>query len=325
MEQTGSLYFDSDVDVKKLYASIDQIDRNIRNMTNNFEKSGTVMDSMFSKLTTAAGAYLSLNFMGHIGSQIIQVTGEFQQLGIAFEVMLGSKEKADKLMAEQIAFSQKTPYTLTDVASNTKQLMAMGVAYEDVMATMKSLGDVAAGVSVPISRVAINYGQVMTLGKLQEREVRDFAMAGIPVIEELAKNLNKTKAEIMDMISASQIAASDVTKAFQTMSGEGGKFYNMMEKQNASVTGQISNLQDKIQVMMNSIGSANSGLIYSGISGLTSLVTNYEQVLKVLELLVITYGSYKAAVMLATVAEKIRTTYGVYDIATKKSTSCGNY
>ena len=107
--------------------------------------------------------------------KMVEVRGEFQQLSIAFETMLGSKEKADNLMKEAVTFAAKTPFTLTDVASNIKQLMAMGVAVENVMDTMKMLGDVAAGVSVPISRVAINYGQVLTMGKLQGRELRDFA------------------------------------------------------------------------------------------------------------------------------------------------------
>ncbi len=252
-----------------------------------------------------------------LGKQIIEVRGEFQQLGIAFETMLGSKVKADQLMQEAIQFAQKTPFTLTDVATNIKQLMAMGIATEDVMDTMKALGDVAAGVSVPISRIAINYGQVATLGKLQTRELRDFSVAGVPLIDELAKNLGKTKAEIQDMISASQIGFKDVERAFQTMSSEGGKFYNLMEKTNKSVTGQISNLQDKIQVMMNSIGQANEGLIYGGISGLAKLVEHYQEVIKVIEVLIAAYGTYRATLMVAAAAQAISTKYGVYDIATK--------
>jgi tape measure domain-containing protein len=249
-------------------------------------------------MTTAAAAYLYINFAARIGKEIINVRGEFQQLGIAFETMLGSKERADKLMSEAVTFAAKTPFTLQDVATNIKQLMAMGVASESVMGTMKALGDVAAGVSVPISRIAVNYGQVMTLGTLQGRELRDFAMAGIPLIDELAKNLGKAKNEIQDMVTAGQIGAPDVTKAFQTMSAEGGKFFNLMEKQNASVTGQISNLTDRLQVAANEIGKSNEGLIYSGISGLSSIVANYKEIGETLIWLAGIYGGYKTAVML---------------------------
>jgi len=307
----GSINFSVGLDNTKLAADAAKSKALLKSIGSEGVAQGAIMENGFKQainsMTVAAGAYLSINFAARLGQQIIAVRGEFQQLGIAFEVMLGSKDKADKLMQEAIVFAQKTPFTLTDVASNIKQLMAMGVATGDVMSTMKSLGDVAAGVSVPISRVAINYGQVMTLGKLQGRELRDFAMAGIPLMDELAKTLGKSKSEITDMVTASQITAEMVTKAFQSMSGEGGKFYNMMERQNASVTGQISNLTDKWQAMLNDIGKSNEGLIYGGISGLSSMVANYEEIGKTLEGLVIAYGAYKAAIIVTSVAQSFHT------------------
>ena len=295
MNGSGPLDFEATINSVQFDGALNEMSRRIRGVSDTAVREGIRMDETFRKAAIALGSYFTFQQAKQLVTEIANVRGEFQQLGIAFEVMLDSKEKSVKLMQEQIAFSQKTPFTLLDVATNTKQLMAMGVAYEDVMGTMKALGDVAAGVSVPISRVAINYGQVMTLGRLQEREVRDFAMAGIPLIEELAKNLGKSKQEITEMISESQIAATDVTKAFQTMSGEGGKFFNLMEKQNASITGQISNLQDKIQVMLNEIGKSNEGLIYGSIEGATSLVKNYEEVGKVLLSLAAIVGVAKAA------------------------------
>lgn len=289
-----------------------QLKRDAQNVRNEFTQIGNTaynegmrIDRTFQNLYRGAIAYLSVQQLSQYANQIVQIRGEFQQLSIAFETMLGSKAKADALMAEQIALAQKSPFTLLDVATNTKQLLAMGIAVEDVMGTMKSLGDVAAGVSVPISRIAVNYGQVATLGKLQTREIRDFAMAGIPLIDELAKNLGKTKTEIDDMVEKSAIGFPEVEKAFQTMTSEGGKFYNLMEKQNKSVTGQISNVKDKIQVMMNDIGQSNEGIIYSGIEGANKLISNYEEIGKVLTGLVLTYGTYKAALITVAALERV--------------------
>lgn len=296
----SQLHFEVSVDTSGLRRGIKESNKTIGEWAKNAQRDGLAVDRTFGNLQKRILQFASIHFASQIGGEIIKVRGEFQQLGIAFETMLGSKAKADQIMSEAITFAQKTPFTLTDVASNIKQLMAMGIETEKVMDTMKSLGDVAAGVSVPLQRVAINYGQVATLGVLQGREVRDFAMAGIPLIDELAKNLGKAKSEIQEMVSAGQIGFSEVEKAFQTMAGEGGKFYNLMEKQNASVTGQISNLQDKIEVMLNSIGKSNEGLIYGGISGLSSLVENYQQVLDILKVIVATYGAYKAASIVVT-------------------------
>ena len=300
----SSVHFESTYDNSQLVNGIRQDNRTVGQWARNIQGNGAVVESTFRNVTRAAEAYLSLRFAAKIGNQIIQTRGEFQQLQIAFETMLGSKAKADKIMSESIALAQKTPFTLLDVTNNIKQLMAMGIGYKNVMDTLKSLGDVAAGVSVPLSRIAINYGQVATLGKLQQREIRDFAMAGVPIIDELAKNLGKAKDEIYDMVSAGKVGFKDVEYAFQSMTEEGGKFYNLMEKQNASVTGQISNLQDKIQVMLNSIGKANEGLIYGSIKGLSELVTHYNEVLDLIKVLVATYGTYKAVIILTAAAQK---------------------
>lgn len=281
---------------------------------------GTTASGVKSQLMGMAGA-LGIVAGGaglvSLGKQVIEIRGQFQQLGIAFETMLGSKEKADKLMGELVQFAAKTPFTLTDVATNTKQLLAMGIETEKVMATMKSLGDVAAGVSVPLQRIAVNYGQVATQGALSGRDFKDFMLQGIPIMDEFVKMTGKSAREIKDMVTAGQIGFPLVEQAFKNMAGEGGKFYNLMEKQNASVTGQISNLTDKWEVMLNEIGKGNEGLIYGGINGLAGLISNYQEILDILKVLVATYGAYKAAIILTNISQTVSTSLGVYDIATK--------
>jgi tape measure domain-containing protein len=302
----SSITFSASLDDSKLQAGIKRSNQTIGAWAKEVEKDTSSVDANMRRLGAAIATYFTGRELIALGKEIINVRGTFQQLTIAFETMLDSKDKADKLMRESIDLAQKTPFTLIDITTNVKQLMAMGIATENVMDTMKALGDVAAGVSVPISRVAINYGQVAVLGKLQAREVRDFAMAGIPLTEELAKNMGKTKDEIADMVTAGQIGFPLVEAAFKSMAGEGGKFYNLMEKQNASVTGQISNLTDKWQVMLNEIGKSNEGLIYGGISGLSGLIANYETVLDILKGLVVVLGAVKVATMIVAREQKIQ-------------------
>nr|DAD88513.1 MAG TPA: UBA2-like domain protein [Podoviridae sp. cttxo15] len=40
-------------------------------------------------------------------------------------------------------FAAKTPFELPEVRQNAKQLLAMGVSAENIIPTMKALGDVA--------------------------------------------------------------------------------------------------------------------------------------------------------------------------------------
>lgn len=300
-----SVHFDITADDSKLQAGLKSANQSVKNFSQNVQKETTGIDSAMKTVGVAIGTYFSAQALAGFVKSVVQVRGEFQQLGIAFETMLGSKEKADKLMATAVQFAAKTPFTLTDVATNIKQLMAMGIGVDKVMGTVKALGDVASGVSVDMGRVALNYGQVATQGKLMGREMRDFMVMGIPLADELAKNLGKTKQEIADMVTAGKIGFPDVEKAFITMSSAGGKFFNLMEKQSMSVTGQLSNLTDKWDMMLNEIGSSNEGLIYSAIAGVSDLIKNYKTVAEVLGVLIGLFGVYKVAVMVVAYETKM--------------------
>ena len=171
---------------------------------------------------------------------------DFEQLDVAFETMLGSAEEAEKLVKEMIQFAATTPFDIKNVAPTVKQLLAMGSSAETVLGEMRDLGNVASGLSVPLSRLALNFGQVRTQGKLTGRDLRDFAVQGVPLVAELAKNLGVLDKEIADMVSSGEIGFDDVRKAFGTMAGDGGKFANLMAKQVKTLGGMWSNFKDQL-------------------------------------------------------------------------------
>ena len=218
--------------------------------------------------------------------------------------MLGSKAKADKLFAQVVDFASKTPFELKDVAAGSKQFLAYGIAAENIIPTLKSLGDISAGLSVPIERLILNYGQVRTQLKLTGRELRDFQVAGVPIVAELAKQLDVSESKVQNMVTAGEIGFDKVEKAFQSMTAEGGRFNDLMDKQSKTITGLASNFQDAWDKMLNSIGEQNQGIIAGSIKGAITITEHYEEVIKILKLLIATYGSYKAALIATAVAQK---------------------
>ena len=206
-------------------------------------------NSQLGGLRTTIGLLFTGFVAQKIVGDIIKVGSEFEQLQISFETMLGSVEKADDLIAKITKFAIRTPFELKDVAKGAKALLAFGIEQEKIIPTLRSLGDVAAGLSVPIERLILNFGQVKTQSRLTGRELRDFAIAGVPLLAELAKVMGKTTAEITKLVSAGDIGFPLVEQAFKNMSGEGGKFFNLMIKQTASTSGQISNLRDFIGLL----------------------------------------------------------------------------
>ena len=293
----GKIYYGIGLDNDQLKADAIQARNALKGIGDSAVAEGARIDNVYRKIAGTVATVFTVQQAIAFTKQIVQVRGEIQSLEIAFETMLGSKEKADKMMADVKEIALKSPFTLTEVADNTKQLIAMGIASEKAIGTLKILGDVSAGLSVPMWRLAINYGQVSALGKLQTREIRDFAMAGVPIVDELSKILGRASSEIYSMVEAGQIGFPLVEKAFQNMAGAGGKFDNMMEKMNSTVTGQLSKLKDQIQLMFNEIGGDNEGVIYSAIGGAAKLVEHYKEIGKALAELIAAYGVYKGAII----------------------------
>jgi tape measure domain-containing protein len=248
--------------------------------------------------------YFSITAAKGFLDQVIQVRGEFQQLDIALQTMLQSKSKADKLMSEVVEMAAKTPFSLTELGQGAKRLLAFKEPADQVTESLRRLGDLAAGASVPVTDLIQAYGKVSAKGKMQAEELNQFAERGIPIISELAKVVGATDKEIYKMAEQGQIGFEELQAAIKNMTNEGGQFFNLMEKQSGSLTGQVSNLGDAWDRMLNEVGESSEGMIYAGIGGLKTLVENYETIIDVLKVLIATYGAYKAVVVLTWAAQK---------------------
>lgn len=240
--------------------------------------------------------------------QIAQTRGEFQQLEVAFTTLLQSKEKADALMSQMVDLAAKTPFDLQGVASGARQLLAYGFAAEDITDTLTRLGNVAAGLGLNLQDLTWLYGTTAVQGRLYTRDVMQFQSRGIDLAGELATQLGKTRAEINQMVTDGKIGFPEVQKAIESMTNEGGKFYNLMQEQSKTITGLISNLGDALDTMFNDIGKSQEGVIAGVLQGTISLVENYQKVLDVLIPLVAAYGTYKAALIAVAAAQKVQAT-----------------
>lgn len=293
----GALDFDAyiaDTDFKK---SIDEMKARIMGLSKTAESEGSKIDDVFKKIGTGLAGYFSVTALKGFGQELIKVRGDFQKLEVAFTTMLGSKEKADDLMSQIVETAATTPFDLQGVASGAKQLLAYGQSAETVNETIIRLGDIAAGLSIPLNDLVYLYGTTMVQGRLFTQDVRQFMGRGIPLVQELSKELGKTTEEINQMVTEGKIGFPEVQRVIENLTNEGGMFYNLMAEQSKTLSGQIANLEDAWASMLNEIGKQTEGAISSGIEFASTLVENYNEILKVLKALIITYGSYKAAVI----------------------------
>lgn len=200
-------------------------------------------------------------------------------------------------MAQLTDLAAKTPFGLQEVSEGAKRLLAFQVPAQEVTETLRRMGDVAAGLGVPMERLIHVYGQVKAQGKLMTNDLYQFMNAGIPIIAELRKVVGKSETEIKDMVSAGKIGFTEIQAVIKNMTNEGGLFFNLMAEQSKSLGGQISNLQDNFDQMLNEIGKASEGVVSGAISGVAYLVENYQTLGKLIAGLVAIYGTYKAAII----------------------------
>lgn len=301
----AGLHFDITGDNSNFLRKLREVETGVTNTSKEIEKNGLGIEDMFNKMTKAAAAFGAGFTAKELIQNIIQARGEIQQLEVAFTTMLGSGEKANVLMAQLIETAVKTPFELRDVADGARQLLAYGFAAEDVNQTLIRLGDIAAGLSIPLGDLIYVYGTTMTQGRLYTRDLIQFTTRGIPMIDELAKQLGVAKSEVQGLIEAGRVGFPEVQKVIESLTNEGGKFGGLMEAQSKTITGQISNIKDSFFIMLNDIGKANEGIINDALSGVSYLIGNYETVGKTLLEIVVTYGAYKAALITITALQKV--------------------
>ena len=256
-----------------------------------------LLSSSFQRAAGLAAGIFAVSGVQDFVSKLYSVRGEFQQLEISFKTMLGSGEQANELLAQLAQTAASTPFDLQGIASSAKNMLAYGFAADQVNETIVRLGNVAAGLSQPLGDIVYLYGSLRASGRVTNIDIRQFANRGIPIYEELAKVLGKSVSEINSLVSAGKVGFPEIEQAFQNMTNKGGKFYNLMQAQSESLTGQISNLQDNIDMMFNELGKASEGVLSSGVKAVSYLVENYEKIGKVIAGLIVTYGVYRTAVI----------------------------
>ena len=295
--QDGALLFQVRADQSQIQKDVEAIKKHFEKLTEKVKEEGEKQANVWNTLLKGATAYFTLQGAQSFISQMVAVRSEFQQLEISFGTMLKSKEKANALMAQMTELAAKTPFGLQEVSEGAKRLLAIQVPAEEVTDTLRRMGDVAAGLGVPMGQLIHVYGQVKAQGRLFANDLYQFMNAGIPIIAELSKVVGKSETEIKDMVSAGKIGFPEVQAVIKNMTNEGGLFFNLMAEQSKSLGGQISNLQDNFDQMLNEIGKASEGAVSGAISSVSFLVENYQTLGKIIAGLITTYGAYRAAII----------------------------
>lgn len=215
---------------------------------------------MEDRLTNVRSIMSSIgNIVNKIKDQVmtfVEAGAGIESMTLKFGTLAKSMELGTAKLKELNYFAATTPFTLPDVRKNTSMLMAMGIELKDVIPTMTMLGNITSGLpNLSLERLALNFGQVKSQTYLTGRELRDFAVGGIPLLAGLQESLGKSALAIREMISKKQISFTMVEDAFKKMVSSEGRFHNMLAKMAKSTEGLYNNIKVTWQLIKEGVGA----------------------------------------------------------------------
>lgn len=265
------------------------------------QKANNSLAESFKNLGKRVLFYTGLGALTGFVKSLMDVRGQYELLERSIGAVLGDFEKGSQIFREQQELALKSPFTVLDLAGATKQLAAYNFEAEELVDVSRRMADISAALGVPMERLTYNLGQIRAHTVLTARDARDFANAGLSITTELAKMYTEQEerivsvGDVMDRMSNKMVSFTDVMKVLNRYTDEGGMFYDFQAKQAETLAGQLSNLTDAYDFMLNEIGKENQGMLTGSISLVRSLFENWRSVANILTVVATALGVYKTA------------------------------
>ena len=263
-----------------------------------------MLTSKVKKMTTSVLGGMGLK---ELAGRIISVRSEFECMETSLKVLLGGNQKRlNEIMGQIKEYALASPLNTKDMVGAVQMMTSFGIEAEKSIDFLKAIGDISMGDTGKFNSLALAFSQMSSAGKLMGQDLMQMVNAGFNPLEEIARKTGKSIGELKEEMSKGAISSKMVQDAFISATSAGGKFFGMSQEGAKILNGQISMLQESFDMMFNEIGQKGEGVIMGTVKAGTYLVEHYEQVGKILERVVIAYGSYKAALLFNIALEKVQ-------------------
>ena len=253
----------------QFFSHLNQMEARLAALAGNFAGIAGRMAMAFAPVAAGVGG-VTLALLGM--HKAVDEAAKMEQLQTSFEVLIGSADVAKKTLQDLQRFADETTFQMPEVAGAAKQLLAFGVGAKDVVNTLRMLGDVAAGLNIPLSELTDVYGRNLVQGRLFSRDIYQFQSRGIPIVAALAKQFGVAENELMGLVEAGQVGSEQMVKAFQDMTKEGGLFSGMLARQSRTFNGLMSTLADNIMARFREFGEPIIQVLKPAVEGIIERV-----------------------------------------------------
>jgi len=270
----GSIKIDTKIDSSSL-------PKQLRSMETAVKKSTSAMGESFAKMRdvmqgpVAAFQLLKQGFDAVWGSTVGQAA-KIEDMTAAFTPLVGGADNARAMIQALNKEAATTPFELEGIGKVAKQLLpVLGNDIEAVTGTFRMLGDTAGGNIEKLDSITRGYVKVMNTGKVSLEALNMISDAGVPIQTQLAESMGMTVQEMYKLITAGEVSSSELTKAFEKMTSEGGLFYKGMDIASQTLSGRLSTMQDNFKQAGAAIGDVFLPMVKAIVSAVSDVVGGF--------------------------------------------------
>lgn len=190
--------------------------------------------------------------MGAVES--LKAASAAERANTSFAVLLGSMDKANRMVQQMRAISASSPIRLTDLQDSAKTMLAFGVTGDRIIPTLKQIGDITGGDSQRFQMLSLAFAQMSAAGRLMGQDLLQMVNAGFNPLQEISRATGLSLVDLKKRMEDGQISSQMVAEAFARATGEGGRFNGMLESQRNTLGGKWSQMLAQLQALGVTIG-----------------------------------------------------------------------
>ncbi len=271
-------------------------------------QSNNALTRSFNYMKNRMAFYLTVGATTQFVKQLADIRGQYEMTERSLQILTDSAQKGTEIFNQLKTMALNSPFTAMQLTESARQLSALGFEADELVGTVKRLGDISAAIGAPIDRISYALGQVQTYGYLTSLQARTFMRMGIPLVKSLAEEYSKleghvvTTGDVFQRMKDKAISYNDVMRVVNRMTDEGGRFFDYQAKVSETLRVQLSNLSLAWENMLNNIGKSNQSLLASPIKLLRALFTHWQAISRVVKAGAIAFGISKIIQLIARMA-----------------------
>lgn len=226
------------------------------------------MLSLTSSITAAGSALLGLAGVAGFGG-IMKLTADAEMAAVKLEVLVGSADKARRMIAELQKLDADSPALGFDqLSASANMLLQFGVVAEDVTGTVAMLSEIAAGDAQKLQSLSLAFAQCASAGRLMGQDLLQMTSAGFNPLKVISDKTGEGIDSLRAKMEAGQISFDMVRNAFIDATTAGGRFAGMNERISNTLGGKWSGMIGQIKLGLTELGAALSdGFDFKSIIG----------------------------------------------------------